>query len=83
MKKKQDRRAKLLVAIINKEDEEIYTSSNAEGMRVAAKIADSDFEGFCFVRAAKFGAELRNAVHCFYPFCVGIHIVPPKIILLT
>ena len=27
MKKKQDRRAKLLVAIINKEDEEIYTST--------------------------------------------------------
>ena len=35
-------------------DEEIYTSSNAEGMRVTAKIADSDFEGFCFVNLVDF-----------------------------
>ena len=35
-------------------DEEIYTSSNADGMRVTAEIADSDFEGFCFVNLVDF-----------------------------
>ena len=35
-------------------DEEIYTSSNADGMRVTAEIADSRFEGFCFVNLVDF-----------------------------
>ena len=35
-------------------DEEIYTSSNAEGMSRAAEIADSDFDGFCFVNLVDF-----------------------------
>ena len=35
-------------------DEEIYTSSNADGMRVTLEIADSDFHGFCFVNLVDF-----------------------------
>ena len=35
-------------------DEEIYTSSNTDGMKVASEIADSDFEGFCFVNLVDF-----------------------------
>ena len=35
-------------------DEEIYTSSNSDGMRVASEIADSDFCGFCFVNLVDF-----------------------------
>lgn len=35
-------------------DEEIYTSSNADGMRVTSELADSDFCGFCFVNLVDF-----------------------------
>ena len=35
-------------------DEEIYTSSNTDGMRVTSEIADSSFEGFCFVNLVDF-----------------------------
>jgi len=35
-------------------DEEIYTTSNADGMRVASELADSDFCGFCFVNLVDF-----------------------------
>ena len=35
-------------------DEEIYTSSNADGMSVTAKIAKSPFGGFCFVNLVDF-----------------------------
>ena len=38
-------------------DEEIYTSSNADGMRVASRVADSDFEGFCFVNLVDFDSK--------------------------
>ena len=35
-------------------DEEIYTSSNAEGMAAALRIAESDFDGFCFLNLVDF-----------------------------
>lgn len=35
-------------------DKEIFTSSNAEGMKITEKIADSDFNGFCFVNLVDF-----------------------------
>ena len=35
-------------------DEEIYTSSNAEGMEAAMRVADSGFCGFCFVNLVDF-----------------------------
>ena len=41
-------------------DEEIYTSSNAEGMEVALKVAKSDFEGFCFVNLVDFDMKFGH-----------------------
>ena len=38
-------------------DEEIYTSSNADGMRVTAELADSDFNGLCFVNLVDFDSK--------------------------
>ncbi len=38
-------------------DEEIYTSSNADGMRVTSEIADSGFEGFCFINLVDFDSK--------------------------
>ena len=35
-------------------DEEIYTQSNADGMRVTAEIADNSFDGFCFTNLVDF-----------------------------
>lgn len=38
-------------------DEEIYTSSNADGLRVTAEIAERDFDGFCFVNLVDFDSK--------------------------
>ena len=35
----------------------LYTSSNTDGMRVTAEVADSDFEGFCFVNLVDFDSK--------------------------
>lgn len=41
-------------------DEEIYTSSNAEGMALTERIADSDFDGFCFVNLVDFDMKFGH-----------------------
>ncbi len=38
-------------------DEEIYTSSNADGMRVTAELAERDFSGLCFTNLVDFDSK--------------------------
>ena len=38
-------------------DEEIFTSSNADGMRVTAELAERDFDGFCFTNLVDFDSK--------------------------